>query len=121
MDKKLETAAIDYSHDNERCLNGSGQTDYGRIHRAFISGAEWQRLQLSWISIHDGLPKNGTHCLIRRKKVNHPEQWQWDYNLAEYMAPKVKNEVPAWRVYDLIVRNEDVSHYMIIPEIQDGI
>lgn len=52
----IEQAANKYSSDNERCLNASGQTDYGRIRRAFITGAEWQKQQSPWISVEERLP-----------------------------------------------------------------
>lgn len=70
-----------------------------------------------WIKVEECLPENGTHCFIRNRKQNKPCQWQWNYCIAEYMVPKVKNQVPVFRVYDMVIRLEDISHWMQIPEI----
>lgn len=70
-----------------------------------------------WINTKYELPPNGAHCFIKKKEQNSSQQWQWDYSIAEYIAPEVKNQKPVFRVYDMVVRLSEVSHFMIIPEL----
>lgn len=41
--------------------------------------------------------------------------WQWDNSITELVAPTSKRQVPILRIYDMIVKLEEVSCWMLIP------
>lgn len=47
---------------------------------------------------------------------NDTPQWHWDYSIAEFVTPTSKGQVPVFRVYDMTVRLEEVSCWMLIPK-----
>lgn len=72
-------------------------------------------LSCQWSNVKE-LPENGAHCLIKKRKENDTQQWQWNYSIAEFVSPTSRGQVPVFRVYDMIVRLEDVLCWMLIPE-----
>ena len=72
-------------------------------------------LTSQWSNINE-LPENGAHCFIKKRMKNDTPQWQWDYSIAEFVTPTSKGQVPVFRVYDMTVRLEEVSCWMLIPK-----
>lgn len=71
---------------------------------------------IEWINIKKEQPENCAHCFIKKREQNDSEHWQWNYSIAEFIAPILKNQVPVFRVYDMTIRLEDVTHWILIPE-----
>lgn len=112
--KKKEIEASNYAHECSVYdgLNPTFDSYDAKEMRecAYIRGYE-AALSSQWSNIKE-LPENGAHCFIKKRKKNDTQQWQWNYSIAEFVA----STSPVFRVYDMIVRLEDVSYWMLIPE-----
>ena len=81
----------------------------------FMKGYETAIANL-WINKKHQQPEDGAHCFIKKRIKNEANQWQWNYGIADYYAPTSKKQVAFFKIYDMVVRLDDVTHWMLIPE-----
>lgn len=88
---------LDYPYDDMDMIN------------AFEAGAEWQATQFSWVSVKDRLPPPGEEVLL------------FDINSIRHLVLGWLRENKGynksmWALSNGHVDDEDITHWMIIPE-----
>jgi hypothetical protein len=94
----------------EACYNQYGHEPSDTEVYAFKDGAKWMQTQDSWISVVDGMPRQGQKCLIFNSTSVEPSLYDRD---EFYRYP---NNVEGDRCSLYYYEKATITHWMPLPE-----